>query len=374
MRFAANNNMKQSKTLNLVLCGPGDVAKEIAIAKDVINEWNQRNWESLNCGLKDHHWDTDAVPSMEARGQEVISRQIIDKADVLVAIFWRRLGTPTGLHESGTVEEIRRAQARDIPVMLYFSDIEDMRPVPDADQWDMLQAFRAKAMTSGLPWTFRSRDDFRTRFADHLHKKVVELLARKPKTKAKSAKANSSVSQTATGTGNVQVAGDQNTVNVKTTSNRSPRIVIAPPPGHIGPAEQRQVQEWVRQLAESIVEVEGKSIGQAMAEAWSRLKNEFEVSKYELLRPEQMPAVEAWFMAGRGMLRARARRKAPGVHRHARIGAIKAAMSAMGRTNHDYYPQIAARLGLPAFHSLNDLSAKDLDRVYTLVQRDRKRA
>jgi len=204
--------MKKIKTFNVVLCGPGDVAKEIGIAREVIIEWNQRNWEGLNCGLKDKHWETDVAPSMEARGQAIIDRDMIDSADLVVAIFWKRLGTPTGLHDSGTVEEITRAQARDIPVMLYFSDIEDTKPIQDPDQWDMLQAFRAKALVSGLPRTFRSRDDFRKRFGDHLHQKVLELLAQKPKLKAK--KPKPTIQQTVTGTANVQMAGDGNTVNI----------------------------------------------------------------------------------------------------------------------------------------------------------------
>ena len=205
--------MKKIKTFNVVLCGPGDVAREIGIAREVITEWNQRNWEGLNCGLNDQHWDTDVAPSMDTRGQAIINRDMIDSADLIVAIFWRRIGTPTGLHDSGTVEEITRAQARDIPVMLYFSDIEDTRPIQDSDQWDMLQAFRAKALVAGLPRTFRSRDDFRKRLGDHLHMKILELLARKPKSKAK--KPKPSIQQTATGTANVQLAGDGNTVNVK---------------------------------------------------------------------------------------------------------------------------------------------------------------
>jgi hypothetical protein len=204
--------MKKTKTFNVVLCGPGDVAEEIGIAREVIAEWNQRNWDGLNCGLKDQHWDTDAVPSMAARGQAVINQDLIDSADLVVAIFWRRLGTPTGLHDSGTVEEITRALSRGIPVMLYFSKIEDTRPVQDPDQWDMLQAFEAKARATGLPWTFSSRSDFRKRFADHLQKMVCQLLAHVAKSKAR--KPKPTVKQTATGTGNVQMAGDGNTVNI----------------------------------------------------------------------------------------------------------------------------------------------------------------
>ena len=210
--------MKRTKTFNVVLCGPSDVAKEIGIAREVIAEWNQRNFEILNCGLKDHHWNTDAIPSMAARGQAVINHDLIDSADLVVAIFWRRLGTPTGLHDSGTIEEITRAQARDIPVMLYFSKIEDTRPAQDPDQWDMVQAFEAKARASGLPWTFHSRSDFRKRFADHLQIMVPKLLDHIAKSKAR--KPKPSVKLTATGTGNVQMAGDGNIVSIKVPRDR----------------------------------------------------------------------------------------------------------------------------------------------------------
>ncbi|MEY3895672.1 MAG: hypothetical protein RLZZ214_1191 [Verrucomicrobiota bacterium] len=247
--------MKKIKTFNVVLCGPGDVAKEIAIARKVIEEWNQRNWEGLNCGLKDKHWDTDVAPSMDARGQAIINRDMIDSADLIVAIFWRRIGTPTGLHDSGTVEEITRAQARDIPVMLYFSDIEDTRPIQDSDQWDMLQAFRARALVSGLPRTFRSRDDFRKRLGDHLHMKIVELLAQKPKSKSK--KPKPSIQQTATGTANVQLAGDGNTVNVKVprdSRGKSARDL----PGTIG--AEPNMRTYAKYLVDKYIEcrIEGE--------------------------------------------------------------------------------------------------------------------
>jgi nucleoside 2-deoxyribosyltransferase len=205
--------MKTTRTINVALCGPGDVAKEIELAKEAIHEWNQRNFDTLNCGVRPVHWDSDAVPSMRARGQEVINWDLIDKSDLVVAIFWQRLGTPTGMHDSGTAEEVNRAQARGIEVMLYFSDIENVRADTDPDQRDMLRAYRARAMQSGLPWTFQSRSEFRKRFADHLNKKVHEILARKPK--KKSAKKRPSISQKQSGTGNVQIAGDENIVNVK---------------------------------------------------------------------------------------------------------------------------------------------------------------
>jgi nucleoside 2-deoxyribosyltransferase len=205
--------MKTTRTIQLTLCGPGDVATEIDLAKKVIHEWNEKNFDLLNCGIRARHWLSDATPSMRARGQEVINWELIDTADLVVAIYWQRLGTPTGMHDSGTAEEVNRANSKGIEVMLYFSDIEDVRADADPDQRDMLRAYRAKAMQSGLPWTFQSRSEFKKRFADHLNKKVHEILARTPK--KKTARKRPSISQNQSGTANVQIAGDKNTVNVK---------------------------------------------------------------------------------------------------------------------------------------------------------------
>jgi len=362
--------MKKTKTFNVMLCGPGDVAKEIAIAREVIAEWNQQNFESLNCGLKDHHWDTDAVPSMAARGQAVINHDLIDSADLVVAIFWGRLGTPTGLHDSGTVEEITRAQSRGIPIMLYFSKIEDTRPVQDPDQRDMVQAFEAKARASGLPWTFQSRNDFRKRFADHLHKRVLEIVAQKPKTKVK--KSKPSIEQNATGTGNFQVAGDGNAFHVKLSSTRPPKIVIAPSPECLTPSEQRRVAAWIEELAVLMEAVEGKTEAKSRGQLWNRLKSYCDVQKYEQIESSKLPKVEDWVRFVRREIQDKARSKMPSVFRAGKIPAIKASMQRMGRTNEDYYPEIAVRLKMRRFSSLKDLPGKDLERVYRLVLRDSK--
>lgn len=91
--------MKTTRTIQLTLCGPGDVATEIDLAKKVIHEWNEKNFDLLNCGIRARHWLSDATPSMRARGQEVINWELIDTADLVVAIYWQRLGTPTGMHD-----------------------------------------------------------------------------------------------------------------------------------------------------------------------------------------------------------------------------------------------------------------------------------
>jgi len=289
----------------------------------------------------------------------------------MVAVFWRRFGTPTGMHDSGTAEEVTRAMAREMPVMLYFSDIEAPLLGEDPEQSSKLQDFRAKAMATGLPRSFRSWKQFRESFKQHLGTRVAELFAKptKPSRKRRSVP----IKQSAVGDGIVQVAGEGNTVNVHTNSPRKPKIVIAPSPEHLTPAEQKQVSDWIEELAILMETIQGKTTSRAMAELWSRLKNQFKVAKYQQIESVRLPDVKDWYQGVRRDIQSKARRKAPDIYRRSKIPSIKMWMKEMGRTEEDYYPEIARRLKMRPFASLNDLSPKNLDKVYGLVYRDSKK-
>jgi hypothetical protein len=43
---------------------------------------------------------------MGAPPQTIINQQVLDKFDLLVGVFWTRVGTSTENHLSGTIEEI----------------------------------------------------------------------------------------------------------------------------------------------------------------------------------------------------------------------------------------------------------------------------
>ena len=156
--------------------GPSDVEKEIAIVKEVIAGWNQTHWETIGWELKTQHWNTDAIPTMAERGQAAIDHQLIDESDIVIAILWTRLGTPTGLAKSGTEEEITRVISREIHVLAYFSDLEAPGTHDDKNQTEELAAFRSKMMKTGLPFTFKSRRHFRDMFERHLDAVVRKLL------------------------------------------------------------------------------------------------------------------------------------------------------------------------------------------------------
>lgn len=365
--------------IKVSLCGPGDVAKELEIAKSAIIAWNAANYVKTGYGLDCLHWSTHSAPDAGTRAQQAINQQMLDQSDLVIAVFWRRLGTPTGLAESGTVEEVQRAVARGVRVMIYFSDLEAPSSADDDHQYEKLQAFRKRVMANGLAATFSSRRKFESIVAQHLELAVAALIttrATKKKATKKAAKKRATQSGTTisqSGNNNTQIVGDGNTFNAAPPP--PPKVVIGPLPGQISPKEQFQVTEWLDKLADLCVKVKkGKNLGEWKAEWRSRLLKKFKVPRYNALMSDQMPAVKQWYLMHEGMLVSTRKGKRTGAAATKWKTAIKTKMGAMGRTNEDYYPKLAKRLKIDPFTSLTDLSDDDLGRAYRMVSNDAKKS
>lgn len=359
---------KSEKTLNIMLCGPSDVSKELAIAKEVIDEWNRENWESTGCGLRSKHWSSDSAPDLSRRGQDVINHQILDESDIVVAVFWERLGTPTGLAESGTVEEITRGFHRGTRTMVYFSNLERFVP-RDSQESERVKEFRNRVFGLGLGNSFTSRNEFKKKFRDHLKLAVQESLERGKQASTEKPEVTGRISQT--GKGNVQIVGDGNTIQTAPTS--SPKVVILPHPSQVSASEQKQILDWLDDLATLSNNFEGKDIGSASTEWRSRFKNKFKIPRYNALESSCMGDARRWYLQQRGILYSKPKARKLGASDAQMKKKIKTLMSKMGRTNDEYYPKISARLKMPVFTSLTQLSSKDLKRVCGVVGRDSER-
>jgi hypothetical protein len=345
--------------VKLSFCGPSDVMKEIAIAQDVVKQWNLHHGEARGFWIKHQHWSSDSHPEMGDRPQAIINRQVIDDSDIIVAIFWQRFGSPTGVAASGTEEEIRRATRLDKKVMVYFSDLESVAGPADLAQAQMLADFRRnlREKRQGLYGTFSSRDQFRNDFARNLAHAINKL-------RPQATNAAVAPTQSIEGDGNVQIGGDLNLFATPPVL----KTVVERRPGAVSSAEARQLQLWIEELSESTM---GATRDRAFGMWWQRFKNRFEVEKYEELMSSAMPEVKEWFVTQRAIQKRGLKTKLPDDWKKERIISIKAAMRQMGRDKEDYYPEIAQRLKIKGrFTSLNDLSKKDMERAYTLVRRD----
>ncbi len=156
---------------------PGDVADESVAFFETITEWNDAHSAAQSAMLKPVAWKTDTFPSV-GRPQAVINEQALDASDILVAVFWSRFGTPTGVADSGTEEEIRRSIAAGRPVMLYFCEREVAPGACDAEQLRRLARFKDEVRRTALIQSYQSADDFRRAFGQHLAMAVNMVLKR----------------------------------------------------------------------------------------------------------------------------------------------------------------------------------------------------
>jgi len=115
---------------------------------------------------------------MGSSPQTVINRQVADQSDLVVGVFWTRLGTPTADAESGTAEEIGRAGEAGKPVMLYFSKAKIDPDAIDLEEYKKLKDFKLRKFPEGLIEHYNSLNDFRDKFSRQLWMKVRDLVAR----------------------------------------------------------------------------------------------------------------------------------------------------------------------------------------------------
>ncbi|MER1941174.1 hypothetical protein ABS755_10760 [Castellaniella sp. FW104-16D08] len=165
-----------AKTYNVMIASPGDVASERAIIRDVVYEWNVVHSSSRKIVLLPIGWETHSSPEMGASAQAIINNQVLEKCDLLVGVFWTRIGTATDGYPSGTVEEIERHIDTGKPTMLYFSSQPVAMDTVDLDQVAKLKRFKDSCRSQGLYESYDSHADFRTKFYRHLQLKLNEHL------------------------------------------------------------------------------------------------------------------------------------------------------------------------------------------------------
>lgn len=162
----------ESLVYNVMIASPSDVAAERDVARDVIFEWNVVHSISRHLVLLPLGWETHASPAMGTSPQEIINRQLLHVSDLLVGIFWTRIGTATSEYASGTVEEIEKHIEAQKPVMLYFSSAPVRLDSVDSGQYEQLKQFRDAVRVRGLCDTFSSVGEFREKFTRHLQLKM----------------------------------------------------------------------------------------------------------------------------------------------------------------------------------------------------------
>ncbi|MBX8597556.1 DUF4062 domain-containing protein [Pseudomonas cichorii] len=172
-----------AKVFKVLIASPGDVDEERQAIPEVIARWNDSNSETIGVVLMPVKWETHSAPLLGERAQGIINNQLVTSCDMAIGVFWTRLGSPTGVSESGTAEEIEWFIENNKPVMVYFSSCPIDPTKLDISQYSLLKQFEGKMQKLGLTGSYRSIVDFKEQLATQLNINVRNLLSGNPSTR-----------------------------------------------------------------------------------------------------------------------------------------------------------------------------------------------
>jgi hypothetical protein len=152
----------------ILIASPGDVEEERDAIPEVIARWNNTNAEASGVVLLPVKWETHSAPLLGDRPQGIINDQLVKSCDMAIGVFWTRLGSPTGVSESGTAEEIEWFIENGRPVMAYFSSRQVDPSTLDLDQYRALKDFQKKMQKLGLTGAYNSISDFKEQLLNQI--------------------------------------------------------------------------------------------------------------------------------------------------------------------------------------------------------------
>jgi hypothetical protein len=174
MQLGVSSMPFSSQNYRVLVASPSDLGAERKAVAEAIAEWNALHAEVEEIVLLPVMWETHAMPEAAVRPQRAINRQLVASAEILVGMFWTKLGSPTGVADSGTLEEIDQFVRSGRPAMLYFSK----KPAPPPID-KKLQKFKAKTYQTALCGTFNSISGLKKVLLRDLTRQV-RMLRRKP--------------------------------------------------------------------------------------------------------------------------------------------------------------------------------------------------
>lgn len=169
--------MQSSTVYRVFLASPSDVAEERNIVRDVIGDWNAANSFDRGVVVEPVGYESHTEAQLGSDPQDIINKQLLDRCDFLIAIFWTRLGTPTETEVAGTVEEIKRfgeLKGED-RVLVFFSE-RPCSPSVDPGKLAKLIDFKEQMLGKGFCLTYKDSAEFARKLRQQLDLRLNRLL------------------------------------------------------------------------------------------------------------------------------------------------------------------------------------------------------
>jgi hypothetical protein len=173
---------KSKQTFRVFVASPGDVRDERSRMPKVIESLNRTLGGLLGVVVELWRWEADAQPGA-GEPQALIDPEL-DAADVVLAIFWNRFGTPTSAGTTGTESEVLRSlkrwsRLRRPQVMVYFCQRPALLDRPALEHRLMLLDFRERISPLVLAADYEDVQEFAWRVRDDLFLTIARLCVKR---------------------------------------------------------------------------------------------------------------------------------------------------------------------------------------------------
>lgn len=170
--------------VKVMIVSPSDVPKkQREIVKNALYHWNEINFKS-NIVFSVLGYDINAHADSGSHPQESLNHQLLEQADLIIAIFWTKLGTPTREYSSGSEEEISKHLEKGKKALIYFSNekIEPklLRDSERQEQYDKLKKYRESIKNETFSKEFSTNKKFETEVTTDIQLIANEIKSKRP--------------------------------------------------------------------------------------------------------------------------------------------------------------------------------------------------
>lgn len=159
----------KAEVLRVLIASPSDVHQERDQIEKAIFNWNTVYSEETKVVLLPTRWE-NVPPSYRGDDpQQILNERIVNNADILIGVFWTKIGSPTANYPSGTLEEINQFIQQGKEVMIYFVNKEHSIDSLDLEQVQKLREFKKDYQGKGIYNTYDI-----SKVVEHLYMKVTE--------------------------------------------------------------------------------------------------------------------------------------------------------------------------------------------------------
>lgn len=163
-----------AKVFRVFIASPGDVKAERDICREVISEWNAIHSMSKGAFLQPVMWEMDAVSDVGSHPQDNINNELLENSDLLIGVFWSRIGSETKEYQSGTIEELTKHVEMKKPAMIFFSNALLPNYNYHLEQRAEVAKFKDEIKTYSTIIPYNGEQEFREVFRKQLYKKLKD--------------------------------------------------------------------------------------------------------------------------------------------------------------------------------------------------------